>query len=450
VLASLDNAAAGVLPPLYAIISRDLNASEASLGWVTAVYFLIVALSAVFWGFRGDQTSRKPLLLGGTIIWGTAMAMTGLAQSFTHFLILQMATAVGIGAVSSLGFSVVSDLVPAQRRGFALSLWSVSQGIGAAFGSLMASTLGAFDWRYPFFLIAGLGFLFALFYTFTKEPFRGQAEPELAPLFASGVTYTQKIVLADLPLLLKRPSVRWLLLQSFFFALAYGSTIWIPRWAIARVQAEGASLETATIMGNLFVALFSIGGFFSIYAGHLGDQVQLRGIRKRPLLAGSGLLASIPFFIMLYFTPLRDVTIPDSDNLWVLGTAVGVSLFTNKWVFAAFLVAFIAISLQAFDPPNWAAMITDLTLPEQRGTIIGMSRLLRATANAISIGLAGTLIDSITPNYSAPTNYAIGLSAFQIVVIPACLCYFGVAKAIQKDRKTIQQTLKKRASELQK
>ena len=32
ILASLDNAAMGVLPPLYAIIARDLQASDAALG----------------------------------------------------------------------------------------------------------------------------------------------------------------------------------------------------------------------------------------------------------------------------------------------------------------------------------------------------------------------------------------------------------------------------------
>ena len=63
VLASLDNAAAGVLPPLYAIIARDLQANEAALGGVTAIYILILAAAAAFWGYRGDQGQRKSLLL---------------------------------------------------------------------------------------------------------------------------------------------------------------------------------------------------------------------------------------------------------------------------------------------------------------------------------------------------------------------------------------------------
>jgi predicted MFS family arabinose efflux permease len=85
ILASLDNAAAGVLPPLYAIIARDLQASDAALGSVTAVYILIVAIAAVLWGYRGDQKSRKPLLFWGTLVWVTAMLLTTTAQSFPQF-----------------------------------------------------------------------------------------------------------------------------------------------------------------------------------------------------------------------------------------------------------------------------------------------------------------------------------------------------------------------------
>ena len=64
ILASLDNAAAGVLPPLYAIIARDLQASDAALGAVTAVYLLIVAAAACAsrsaWCCKTPSSSATP------------------------------------------------------------------------------------------------------------------------------------------------------------------------------------------------------------------------------------------------------------------------------------------------------------------------------------------------------------------------------------------------------
>lgn len=444
VLASLDNAAAGVLPPLYAIIARDLQASDAALGSVTAVYILIVAVAAVLWGYRGDQKSRKPLLFWGTLVWVSAMLLTTLAKTFPVFLLFQMVTAVGVGGISSLGFSVVSDLVPAHRRGLALSLWSVSQGIGASLGALLAGTVGAFDWRYPFWIIAGLGLLFAGLFLFTSEPLRGQAEPELQPVFAQGKTYDFRISRADIALLLRLASNRWLLLQSFFYALAYGSTVWIPRWAVARVQAEGYSLETATIVGNLIIAVLSLGGFTAVLSGHLGDRWQGDG-RGRARLAVVGLLVSAPLYAWLYFIPFRNLALPEAGSFWQLATAVLHAFLTNGWVILAFVVAFTAVTFQSVDPPNWAALITDVNLPEHRGTIIGISRLFRAVGNAISVWLAGWLFASLTAHLPEPENYAVGLSIFQIFVLPALLCYLVLQKYVAGDRQSITQQLARRA-----
>ena len=181
------------MPPLYAIIARDLEATEGALGLVTAVYLFVVAIAAIFWGYRGDQQRRKPLLFFSTLLWATAMVFTAFAESYAQFFWWQMVTAVGVGGIASVGFSVVSDLVPAARRGLALAFWSISQGVGGSLGSLLAGVMGAGDWRLPFFFIAGLGFVFAFLYLFTYEPKRGQAEPELASVFATGHTYDYRI-----------------------------------------------------------------------------------------------------------------------------------------------------------------------------------------------------------------------------------------------------------------
>ena len=448
VLASLDNAAAGVLPPLYAVITEALGVTDAALGGVTAVYFIIVALSAIFWGYRGDRQQRKPLLFWGTLLWVSMMIATGLSQTFTQFMLFQLGTAVGVGSISSVGFSVVSDIIPFQRRGLALSLWSVSQGLGGAFGALLAGVVGATDWRYPFFIIAGLGILFAILYLGTSEPQRGQAEPALTPLFDAGDSYAFRIDRQDLSHILKQRSTLWLLWQSFFNALAFGSTLWVPRWAIARVQAEGYDVATATIVGNLIITIFSVGFFFSVVAGHLGDRWQRKNRRGRVYLAMIGLCGTLPMFVLLYFTPLRGVTLPQDGNLLQLVWAVLVNLFTNPWVMFAFAVATLGMIFQSIEPPNWAAMMVDVNLPEHRGTVIGVSRLFRAVGNAISVGLTGVLITALTPNFPSPNNYALSLAIMMFFVVPAIFCYWRVSRTIEMDNTAVQETLKQRAHKL--
>jgi MFS transporter, Spinster family, sphingosine-1-phosphate transporter len=446
VLASLDNAAASVLPPLYALIARALNASEASLGLVTSAYILIVAGSAAFWGYYGDRGQRKRLLLVGTLLWSGAMIGSGLATSFAQLLFFQMITAVGVGSISSIGFSVVSDYIPAQRRGLALSLWSLAQLLGSGVGALLAGTVGALNWRVPFFVIAAAGVLFALLYLFTREPQRGQKDPELSPLFASGQNYNYRISRQDIGMLLRHPSNRWLLWQSFFFSLAFGSTLWIPRWAIARVQAEGYGLETATIVGNIFVLLFNAGVLLAIPAGHLADKWQRRSVKGRANMGLLGTLGSIPFLVLLYFLPLRNVAIPEDGSLLVVVWAALLAIFTNGYVFVAFLAATAGVAFLAAATPSWAAIVTDVNLPEHRGTMLGISRVFRAAGSSISVGLTGFVFTWLTADFAPPDNYALGLALFQIVAIPAGVCYLGLRRHVASDMARVRQTLTRRAN----
>jgi MFS transporter, Spinster family, sphingosine-1-phosphate transporter len=445
ILASLDNAAASVLPPLYALIARALNASEASLGLVTSGYILLVAASAALWGYYGDRGQRKRLLLYGTLLWSGAMVGSGLATNFAQLIIFQAITAVGVGSISSVGFSVISDYIPAHRRGLALSLWSLAQLLGSGMGALLAGTVGALNWRLPFFIIAAAGLLFALLFLFTREPQRGQKEPELSPLFARGQAYTYRISRQDIWLLLRHPSNRWLLWQSFFFSLAFGSTVWIPRWAIARVQAEGYGLETATIVGNVFVILFNAGALLAIPAGHLADKWQRRSVHGRANMGVIGTLGSIPFLVLLYFLPLRNVVIVSEGGLLTIVWSAIMAIFTNGYVFVAFAVATCGVGLLAAASPAWAAIVTDVNLPEHRGTMLGISRLFRSVGSAISVGLTGFVFTWLTADFAPPNNYAVGLALFQIVAIPAGLCYLGLRRHVAADMAHVRQILTRRA-----
>ena len=111
---------------------------------VTAVSFLVSAVAAVGWAYVGDRTDRKPLLMVGTLLWAAGhRAVPALAGSYPTFLAAQMVAAVGLGAVGSVGFSVVSDLISPRRRGLVMSFWGLSQGVGTLAGTLVGGLLGA-------------------------------------------------------------------------------------------------------------------------------------------------------------------------------------------------------------------------------------------------------------------------------------------------------------------
>jgi MFS family permease len=447
VLASLDNAARGVLAPLYAVLARDFNVPEAALGFVSASSILVVAVTAVLWGYWGDRGSRKRLLLLGTLIWSTAMLLTGLAQSYAQLLAFQLVTAVGIGCISSVGFSVVSDFIPPARRGLAMSFWGLSQGGGGGAGAMLGGFLGATNWSMPFFVVAGAGLLFALLYLFTFEPQRGRAEPELRRLFAAGGEYRHRISRRDVRAILDNRSNRWLLAQTLVATIGYGSLVWMPRLFIARVQAEGYSLETATMSGNFLSLLMQTGFYFAILAGHLGDAFQRRRPDGRALFCAVALLASIPFQMVVFFVPLHGLALPDNGGVIPVALATLLSIVTNPWVFGAFAVALVAMAFASVDIPNRNALLTDVNLPEHRGTMAGFITVAAGLGVALGNLLTGLAFGWLSGWFSEPLYYAAGLALFQLLFIPAALGYAGLARTVPADITSARRTLARRAAE---
>ena len=448
VLASLDNVAIGIVPPLYKQIGVSLGVSEGAVGLVTAVSFLVTAVAAVGWAYFGDRTNRKPLLMIGTGIWVLGYGGSGLAHGYLAFLALQMLASVGLGAVASVGFSVVSDLISPKRRGLVMSLWGLSQAIGALAGTLLGGLLGggggpgSEHWRRPFLLLATLGLLAILAYLLTYDIRRGQSEPELAALFAAGGDYEHRIDRGDLRGILGRRTNVWLVLQGLTAQATFGSLVWLPRLLEAKAEHEGYPNPTA--IGTVFAVLFQLGGVFSIVGGLVGDRLQRRTPSGRALVAAFGILAGIPFYVVLFFVPLK-VDVPPGASTGRTVLAVLESVVTEPTVAVAFVAALVALALTSANSPNWFALLADVNPPEHRGTVYSMGNLVNGVGRAAGNGLVAVVFRALTRALPPPLNYATGLALFQVFFIPTGVMYYLASRTSPKDIEAVRQLLRSRA-----
>lgn len=447
ILASLDNAARAVLPPLYAVISNDLNVSEASLGVVTAMSILVVAVTALMWGYLGDRGNRKQLLLWGTLIWTVFMYMTSLADTYSELLLYHLMTAVGIGCIASVGFSIVTDLISPQHRGLMMSFWGLSQAGGGGFGSLLGSMLGASNWRIPFVFTAGAGFVFAMLYFVSYEPRRGQSEPELAKVFEAGERYGRRIRRSDLRAILANRSNVWLILQGFMSTVAFGALVWMPRLYIGRLQSLGYDLETATVAGNLLSLIFQSGLYVAVLGGIIGDRWQRRNLAARSWLCTIGSWGCVPFLMILFLIPMPSFAIPADATRPEIAWATITNVFTNGWILLPFLVSLIGFGLMSLDVPNRSALLSELNQPEHRGTIAGLSTLLAGAGLAVGNGLTGIVLAWLSVEYAPPTNFAYGLILFQLFFIPAGMFYYLTTRTTPNDITCARQILSKRGQQ---
>jgi MFS family permease len=442
VLASLDNVAIGLVPPLYSPISAALGVSEAAVSGATAATYLVSAVAAVGWAYFGDRTNRKPLLMLGTLIWAAGTVGTSLAGGYGTFLAAQVFAAIGLGAVASVGFSVVSDLIGPGRRGLVMSFWGLSQGVGTLAGISLGGLLGSTDWRRPFYALTAVGVAATIAYFFTYTIRRGQSEPQLAAVFAAGDDYDYRISHADLPVILRRRTNVWLVLQGFTAQLVFGSLVFVPRLFQAKAEQIGYSQATAIDIGTIYAVLFQLGAVFSIVGGLIGDRIQRRTPRGRAMVASIGVLAAIPFYVVLFFVPVH-LDIPDGASTGTVLTGVLGSLATEPVMALSFVTALLALALTSANSPNWFALITEVNPPEHRGTVFSLGNLANGAGRATGNYAVGALIRSLS--LVPPLNLAVGLAVFQVFFIPTGIMYWLASRTSPRDIESVQHLLADRA-----
>ena len=287
VLAALDNVAIALPPPLLSPISRDLATSEAGVATAVSLNLLLTAVAALGWGYLGDRADRKRVLMLGTLLWSAGMGATAVTTGYPAFLAAQALAGIGLGAVASVGFSVVSDLISPRRRGLVMGLWGLSQGAGTLVGVALAGLVGSADWRAPFRVLALAGLLATVAYLFTINVPRGQREPALQALYEAGEVY-QYDPAGDLPQLFTRRTNLWLVAQGFTAQIAYGSLVWVPRLFQAKAEELGYPEPTAIEIGSMFTILAYSGAVLSLIGGLVGDRRQRRTLRGRAQVAAIG------------------------------------------------------------------------------------------------------------------------------------------------------------------
>jgi MFS family permease len=327
-----------------------------------------------------------------------------------------------------------------------LSLWGMTQGLGGIAGALMASLIATrTSWRTPFEIVGFIGFFLIILYLFVEEPTRGKAEPELLEAMKKGQSYDYVIKAKHLRMILFKRSNLFLFLQALFMNISIGSLIWLPTLYIYKIVQQGYGMDTAIIASGYLYAIFQIGGMSSVYFGHLGDRLQKKSFKGRAYLTAIFVFLTMPLYILMFMVPMTGLSLPEGTNAILIFVQLLKQIVTNPWIALLFVLSLFASAAQSANTPNWLALITDVNLPEHRGTAFSMANLSNSLGRTLGNVGVGFLLSIISVHYKEPNSYIITLSLLQVFLIPAALCYLLMAKNNVTDIKKVKLTLKKRA-----
>ena len=125
-----------VLPVMTVYGANYSGASAASLGLALGIYGLSQSLLQIPLGLCSDFIGRKPVIVGGLLIFALGSVVAALADSVTGLIIGRALQ--GAGAIASTTMALVADLTSEQNRSKAMA--AIGASIGFSF--MLAMVLG--------------------------------------------------------------------------------------------------------------------------------------------------------------------------------------------------------------------------------------------------------------------------------------------------------------------
>ena len=150
-------------------IAKEFNKTDAQLALTITVTLAFRPVGAFIFGLMADRYGRKIPLMIDLVFFSIVEVLSGLAPSYTAFLILRALFGIGMGGEWGVGASLAMEKAPTRSRGMLSGLLQE----GYATGYLLAAVCYFFvfprwGWR-PMFFIGGLPALLALFVRFRVE-----------------------------------------------------------------------------------------------------------------------------------------------------------------------------------------------------------------------------------------------------------------------------------------
>jgi MFS family permease len=141
----------GIKVPDFEIVS----ASATIINW----QMMGLLLGGIIWGIMGDRRGRVSVLFGSILLYSVANFLTSYVQTVEHYALMRFITGIGLAGELGAGITLVSEMMPRNKRGI---MTSFITGVGV-FGAVLAYLVFKFtqDWRlcYKIGGVLGIGLL---------------------------------------------------------------------------------------------------------------------------------------------------------------------------------------------------------------------------------------------------------------------------------------------------
>lgn len=128
-----------------------ISASTKVINW----QMLGLLIGGVVWGIMGDKKGRLSVLFGSILLYSAANFATAFVTSINQYAFARFAAGIGLAGELGAGITLVSELLPKEKRGIGTSLVAGIGLFGAVFAYFTYDLTQ--DWRLCYKIGGGLG-----------------------------------------------------------------------------------------------------------------------------------------------------------------------------------------------------------------------------------------------------------------------------------------------------
>ena len=128
------------------------NVGENILSW----QMLGLTIGGIIWGILGDKKGRKSVLFSSILIYSIATIGNGLVTNIEQYTWLRFIAALGLAGELGASITLVSELLPKEKRGIGAAVIATS-GVMGAIVAYFVHYISHENWRLCYFIGGGLG-----------------------------------------------------------------------------------------------------------------------------------------------------------------------------------------------------------------------------------------------------------------------------------------------------
>lgn len=177
------------IPSLRSLGLNDAQIARQGL-FIINIQMIGLLVGGIIWGILGDKKGRLKVLYASIILYSIGNIANGFVQTVDQYALVRFITGIGLAGELGAGITLVSELLPKEKRGIGTSMVA---GIGLT-GAVVAFFLKEeFPWRTCYFIGGGLGFILLLLRVgvlesgmFRNIQFESVSKGNFLMLFSSG------------------------------------------------------------------------------------------------------------------------------------------------------------------------------------------------------------------------------------------------------------------------